>query len=94
MPGPVRVVTGWYSWDYNIGPDLRAGGLRDSTPREVVTWDGPKGREERHTGFGRSQDTQQHLLKNTERKYEHSKTCCSKKEILLFSIFFKKKKEE
>lgn len=47
MPGPVKVVTGWYSWDYSIGPDLRAGGLRDSTPREVMTWNGPKGREDR-----------------------------------------------
>lgn len=47
MPGPVKAVTGWHSWDYNTGPDLRAGGLRDSTPREVMTWDGPKGREER-----------------------------------------------
>lgn len=47
MPGPVKVVTGWYSWDYNIGPDLRAAGLRDSTPREVMTWNRPKGREER-----------------------------------------------
>lgn len=37
MPGPVKVVTGWHSWDYNTGPDLRAGGLRDSTPREVMT---------------------------------------------------------
>lgn len=47
MPGPVKVVTGWYSWDYHIGPDLRAGELRDSTPREVMIWNGPKGREER-----------------------------------------------
>lgn len=47
MPGPVKVVTAWYSWDYNIGPDLRVGGLMDSTPREVMTWNGPKGTEKR-----------------------------------------------
>lgn len=56
MPGPARIVTGWYSRDYNIGPNLRwwikgfhaqrSNGLRFTKGK----------REGRHTVLGRSQD--------------------------------------